>query len=99
MTIKKFTKQPGDTLDYAFDFTDWFAGRSSTIFTYSTPVITPVEAGGLNLVTHGRTGLVVKTVLNGGNAGKSYKLTFRATTTDPTPLVKEVEALFRVKEV
>ena len=97
MTIKKFTKQPGDTLDYDFDFTDWFAGRESVIASHSTPVIDP-PAGGLNLVTHGRTGLVVKVVLSGGVTDQTYKLTFHITTTDATPLVKEVEAQYKIKE-
>lgn len=95
--IKKFTKQPGDTLDYDFDFADWFTGRTSTIASVSVPV---VDAG-INLVTYGRIGttVAVKTILSGGTTGQSYKMTFRITTTDPTPLVKEVECLIKVKEI
>lgn len=96
MTIlKKFTKQPGDTLDYDIDFTKWFGGRASDIASYTTPVVD----SGLNLVTHGRTGKVVKVILSGGTDGADYKVTFQATTTDATPLVKEVEILIKVREV
>ena len=93
--ITKFKKQPGDTFDYDFDFTKWLGGRTSSIASYSTPVVDP----GINLVTHGRVGNVVKLILSGGTDGQSYKVTFRATTNDATPLVKEVEALFVVKEI
>lgn len=40
----------------------------------------------------------MKLVIAGGTDGRTYKVTFNATTNDATPLVKKVEALFVIKE-
>lgn len=86
-----FTKQPGETLDYDVDFTDWLTGRPDTIQSHSVVVPT-----GLTLVLSTLTGKVVKCVLAGGTAGVKYKVTVVVTT--DTELVKESEFYISVKE-
>ena len=91
--LGRFTKQPGETIDYPVDFTDWMAGRTGDSITSYTVVAEP----GINIATHIRVGNVVTVVLAGGTDGTSYKITVKITTA--FPLVKEAEFVVKVKEV
>lgn len=93
MSIQRFTKQPGETLDYDFDFTKWFGKRTDTIDSYTVAV-----SSGITKVGDTRTGKVIKVVLSGGTDGQSYLVTVKITTTSTPALVKEHEILVKVKE-
>jgi len=92
--LGRFTKQPGETLDYDIDFTEWFTGRSDAPASYEVVVDT-----GITKVTDSRNGNVVKVVLSGGTSGVKYKVTVKLTTTAATPLIKEVDFTVAVKAV
>lgn len=92
MATEKFSKQPRETIDIDFDFTEWLAsktGRSAVSYEVDVP-------SGLT-VSHDRAGTVVHTYSAGLVPGK-YLLTVRLTTDGATPLVKELEAYVVVKE-
>lgn len=93
--LGRFEKQPGETLDYDVDFSDWFVGRSSAPVSFTVTVDDP----GITVAGQSLSGFVVKVVLSGGVDGKTYKVTVRLTTSDPVPLVKEADFTVRVKAV
>lgn len=90
--LGRFTKQPGETIDYPVDFTDWFEGRTGDSIASHTVTVEP----GISIATHTRIGNVVTVVLAGGTTGTSYKTTVKITTA--AGLVKEVEFVVKVKE-
>ena len=90
--LGRFQKQPGETLDYDVDYTDWFSNRTDT----PASCVVTAEAG-LTKVSDARTGNVVKIVLSGGTDGTKYKVTVRMTTT--TGMVKEADFTVTIKEV
>lgn len=91
--LGRFTKQPGETIDYPVDFTDWFAGRTGdSIDSYAVTADT-----GISIATHRRDGFVITAVMTGGTNGTSYKVTVRITTV--AGLIKETEFSIKVKEV
>lgn len=94
MSVERFTKQPGETLDYDFSFTEWLASKPGRAAVSHT-----VTADTGITVTHERTAAVVKVYVAGGTSGQRYKITVRLTTDGATPLVKELEAFIAVKEV
>ena len=74
-----YTKDPGDTLDWAFDWTEWLA----TDETISSYVLTVSE--GITLETEGEiaqkeSGGVVTYWLSGGTAGNWYTVACKITT-------------------
>lgn len=90
--LGKFTKQPGETIDYDIDFTDWFSQRSDT------PVSQTVTAdAGITVVSSSIIGKVVKVILSGGTNGVKYHVTVRLTTS--SGIVKEADFQVAVKEV
>lgn len=89
--LGRFTKQPGETLDYDIDFSDWFLDREDVPASFTTVVPT-----GITLVSSVRLGTVVKLVLAGGTSGEKYQITVRMTT--DTDLVKEADFIVSVKE-
>lgn len=92
MSIKKFSKQPSEILDYDVDFGPWLAGRADPPTSHE--VIVPT---GITLVADTRTEGVVKVVLSGGGDGERYVVTVRLTT--QAGLVKETEFVVAVKEI
>lgn len=90
--LGKFTKQPGETLDYEVDFTEWFSNRIDEPASYTT-VLDP----GITLVGSARVGGSVKLVIAGGVDSAQYKVTVRMQTSEG--LVKEADFLIKVKEV
>jgi hypothetical protein len=89
--LGKFIKQPGETLDYDIDFSDWFLDRADLPDSFT--VVAPT---GITLVSSVRLGAVVKLVLAGGTSGEKYQITVRLTT--DTDLVKEADFVVSVKE-
>lgn len=92
MALKKYPKQPAEVLDYDFNFTRWFKGKTDSISTW-TYTIDP----GISVITQVRSGNVIKLVVAGGTSGQTYKLTVRMTSV--AGLVKEKEILIVVKEL
>lgn len=91
--LGRFTKQPGETIDYPVDFTDWMAGRTGdSIASYTVAV-----AAGITIATYVRVGNLITVVLSGGTDGVSYKTTVKITTA--AGLVKEAEFIVKIKEV
>lgn len=92
--LGKFSKQPGETLDYDVDFTDWFQGRSDAPVAHSV-----TTDAGITKEADSRTGNVVKVTLSGGTSGEKYKITVLLTTNASPPLVKEADFIVSVKAV
>lgn len=83
-------KQPGDTADFYVDFSEWFDGstppRTDGPLAYTVTVET-----GLTKVYDALNDKVVKVVVSGGTAGKTYKVTVILTTSAAPEIVKEAE--------
>jgi uncharacterized protein with NRDE domain len=94
MSVERFTKQPAETLDYDFSFTEWLASKPGRSIVSHTVTADP----GIT-ITHERNAAVVKVYVAGGTSGQRYKVTVRVTTDGTTPLVKELEAFIAVREV
>jgi hypothetical protein len=92
MATTKFTKQPGEVLDYDVDFRTWLQGRSDTAASYEV-----VTEPGVTLVADTMVNAVVKLILSAGTHGEKYKVTVRMTTA--AGLVKEADFLLVIKEV
>ena len=69
-----FTKDPDAVLDYAVDWTLWLAGDEIATSDWTVPV-------GLTKVTDTKTAVKTTVWLSGGQAGQSYTVTNRITTT------------------
>jgi hypothetical protein len=91
--IKKFEKQPGESLEYVFSFERWLAEKTG----YAAASHTVTADAGLT-VAHTRSGAVVTVIASGGTDGERYKVTVRLTTDGATPLVRELDAYISVKE-
>lgn len=92
--LGRWTKQPGERLAYAVDFTDWLAERPGNAIASYTVVAAP----GITLVTHSRTGAVITALLADGTVGTTYKVTVTVTTS-ASGEVKEAEFTVKIKEV
>ncbi len=69
-----FTKDPDAVLDYAVDWTLWLAGDEIATSDWTVPA-------GLNKVTDTKTTTKATVWVSGGQAGQSYTVTNRITTT------------------
>ena len=90
--IGAYTKQPGDTLDYDIDYTQWLPAGDEVIAASAAS-----SPSGLTLVSVSE-GVpdIVKVWVSGGTSGVRYKITI--TTTTKGSRVKEDEFLLTVKE-
>lgn len=90
--IGAFTKQPGDTLDYDIDYTQWLVAGDEV-----TSAVAAAAPSGLTLVSVSE-GVpdVVKVWVSGGTSGVRYKVTVITSTKGGR--VKEDEFLLTVKE-
>lgn len=68
-------KDPGATLDYAVDWTQWLAGDTLTASSWVGPA-------GITLDSPSRTGTVATIWVSGGTDGDDYVLTNHVTTAD-----------------
>jgi hypothetical protein len=91
MALDKFTKQPWEVLDYDFDFSTWFAGRTDAPATFEI-----VADAGIDVDTSIRQGNVVKVFIGGGEDGQDYKVSCRMQTTSPAR--REWDILIKVRE-
>ena len=89
MSLKVFTKQPRDSLDYDIDLTEWLP-ESDTIQTVE--VIAP---SGIELVAYVIQGMIVKLWIRGGTDGETYKFTVLINTINR---VKEVDFMMVVTD-
>lgn len=90
--LGKFIKQPGETLDYDVDFSQWFSNRTDSPQSH-----TVVAEAGITVVSSAMIGPVAKVVLSGGTHDATYKVTVRLTTT--AGLLKEADFQVKIKEV
>lgn len=74
LPLTEYTKDPGATLDYKVDWTDWL-GDSETIS--SATVTVPA---GITLDTQTNTTTAQTAWLSGGTAGVSYDVVYQVTT-------------------
>ena len=86
-----FSKQPGETLDYDFDFTDWMPTGDAI----ASSVVT--AESGVTLGTKISTDTVIKQFISGGTDGQKYKVTCKITTNDGR--IKELELMLKIKEL
>jgi len=89
----RFTKQPGETLDYVVQFGPWFANRLDLPVSF-----TATAEAGITVAASSRSGTNVTVVLSGGVDGGRYKVTVRLTTNATPAIVKEIEFTVRVRE-
>lgn len=68
-----YLKDPGDTLQYGFDWTDWLDGDTISASEWDLPATLGDDAG-----DHDDTGTTV--LVSGGTAGRTYTITNRITT-------------------
>lgn len=90
--LKSFVKQPGERLDYRFDYTRWLADCSDTIATRSIDCPAPLRIVGVVQ----DSGSIVA-LIDGGEDGKSQKLTCTITTAGGR--IKEADIIINVQEV
>jgi len=98
-----FEKQPGDTLDYDADFTNWLPdGDTFTMATATFVGLNPIaldnpnEAISILSVSYSTTNPVVKVWVEGGKDGATYKVTVTVSTGGGR--VKETDFRIRVRE-
>ena len=89
--LKSFVKQPGERLDYRFDYTRWLADCSDTIATRSIDCPAPLRIVGVVQ----DSGSIVA-LIDGGEDGKSQKLTCTITTAGGR--IKEADIIIKVQE-
>lgn len=90
--LEKWTKQPGETLDFDISFADWLTARADTIVSHTVTV----DAGLTRELSTAIDG-VVKVWLSGGTDGQTYKVTVTVTTVGGR--VKAAEIAIKVKEI
>jgi hypothetical protein len=89
-TLKRFTKRPGETIDYDITFVEWLAKRADTVSTFSV-----ATDAGITKVAEEHASGVVKVYLSGGTAGRTYKVT--ATITTVLGRIKQGQITVRVR--
>jgi len=92
--LGRYSKQPGDALDYDVDYTEWFSNRADAPLSFDV-----VADAGITIDNTMLIGNVVRVTLSGGTSGRSYKITVRLTTNAGVANVKEADFVVRVKEV
>ena len=92
-TAPTFIQSPRETLDYAFDFSEWLAENES--IASFTVVTSPV---GLT-ITSSNGLLFVTVILSGGVVNTSYNVLCKITTDAATPRVKEAEFNITIREI
>jgi len=90
MSIPKYTKQPGDKLDYDIDFNEWLSSSDSL------DSVDVTADTGITIVNSTIVGSVVKVWISGGTDGEIYKITVKVITVEGR--IKEQEFKIKVKE-
>lgn len=91
-TLAKWTKQPGELLDYDVSFVDYLTARADTIL---SAVVTAEP--GIIIENYSFSNGVVKVWLSGGTNRLSYKITVEVSTAGGRE--KHAEFTIQVKEV
>lgn len=94
--LARYEQQPGETLDYDFDFYTNFLSTLGDTAPGPGGLVVTVEPG-LTLQSSSLTDGRVKVWLSGGKDGSGYKVTATVTTTGGR--VKQAEIYVKVKEV
>lgn len=89
MSLKVFTKQPRDHLDYDIDLTEWLPEDDNV------QQVTVISPDGIELVAYVIQGMTVKLWIRGGTDGETYKFTVLINTINR---VKEVDFLMVVTD-
>lgn len=92
-TLARFTKQPGEVLDFDIDFRAWLADRDPDD---SVASVTVSADTGITVDSYVLSSGVVKIWLSGGTDKTAYKVT--ATATTDSGRIKEGEITIMVKE-
>lgn len=93
-TLNRFFKQPDETLDYLFDFSQWVPAGDS-ISTASVASSDPSLT--LGAMTIENSGTWVRQFISAGNDGGTYQVTCTITTLQGR--IKECDVLLQVGEV
>lgn len=93
--LETWEKQPGERQDYDIEFGEWLS-RLGDSPAASNPVSVTATPG-ITVVSYQLIGTFVKVWLEGGDAGKRYKVT--ATMTTQGGRIKQGEIAINVKEV
>jgi hypothetical protein len=91
--METFSKQPGEDLDYDFDYADFLQAGETLV----SAVVTVSD--GINNLANVVSASAVKVWLTGGTSGQIYKITCLATTSTSPPRKKEQEFRLRVREL
>ena len=90
---KSFTKQPSDTENYAFDFSDWIGSKAGR-----QPASYVVTASDGLTTSDARNGNIVTVYASGGTHGVRYKVSVTLTTDGSPALTHQLDAYIMVKE-
>jgi hypothetical protein len=90
ISLNRFVKRPGETIDYDFIFTDWLNARNDTVASFTVQ-----SSEGITVGSTAQSSGVVKVFVSGGTAGQSYKVT--ATITTEGGRVKQGQIRIRVR--
>ncbi len=85
----RFVKQPNETLDYQFDYTQWIPAGDS--ISSATVTATGLMLGSKTI----ENGVVVRQFISGGTDGTTYEVTCQITTAQGR--VKDSNALIQVQ--
>jgi hypothetical protein len=94
MILGTLTKQPGDSLDYDIDYSDWLTSDDNV--SSATTAVSPDVVGGVTVDLININDPRVKLWISGGVSGVTYKITITMETSDGR--IKEDEFRLRVKE-
>lgn len=90
MSLKTYYKQPGETLDYTLDYSEWLTGTDTVVS--STTTSTPNDL----IIAKTSSDRGITYIISGGVNNTLYKITTKATTYNG--LVKEDEFSIRIRE-
>jgi hypothetical protein len=89
-----FLKDPESALDYSVDWSAAAAGSGAIV--ESSWTVSPVEAGGAEVLAEGVTGMTATVRLTGGKAGHVYRIANRVRLANGS--VDERSLVLRVEE-
>jgi hypothetical protein len=95
MSLKKFTKQPTEVLDYDFLLADWFGTTGDTALSFTVTVPTGITLQSSSVYS-GNT--IIKLWISGGVDGITYKFSINVTTASTPARVKQIDFLVKVKD-
>ncbi len=91
MILGAAIQQPRETLDYDFDYRDWFADTIDSIMEFRATC----EPAGLDLVAIRISETLGKVWITGGEDGQTYLITVTAITTEGRIKEDEIELIMQ----